>query len=109
MSVETYHHLGVVIWWTLDLRGVDVRGLNSSGDGIVRFQGTAALVGTLMRRVVTLEKLRIQWFTGLDHSITIVGQNGFLYRYLTDELFEEKGWKVENVYGLCSLAYLCTF
>ncbi|KAF8451224.1 dipeptidyl peptidase IV N-terminal region-domain-containing protein [Terfezia claveryi] len=85
---------------------VDVTGFKSvrggvlvqhgTGDDNVHFQNSAALVDTLMRQGITPEKLRVQWFTDSDHSIRRVGQNRFLYRQLTDELFEEKRWKEEK-------------
>ena len=85
---------------------VDVRGFKSvrggvlvqhgTGDDNVHFQNSAALVDTLMRQGVTPEKLRVQWFTDSDHNIKRVGQNMFLYRQLTNELFEEKKWKEEK-------------
>ena len=83
---------------------VDVAGFESTpggvlvqhgtGDDNVHFQHSATLVDTLMRQGVTPEKLRVQWFTDSDHSIRRVGQNMFLYRQLTEELFEEKRWRV---------------
>lgn len=85
---------------------VDVAGFKSvrggvlvqhgTGDDNVHFQNSAALTDTLMRQGVTPEKLRVQWFTDSDHSIRRVGQNIFLYKQLTDELYEEKRWKEEK-------------
>ncbi|KAF8427949.1 dipeptidyl peptidase IV N-terminal region-domain-containing protein [Tirmania nivea] len=85
---------------------VDVTGFKSvrggvlvqhgTGDDNVHFQNSAALVDTLMRQDVTPEKLRVQWFTDSNHSINRTGQNKFLFRQLTDELFEEKRWREEK-------------
>ncbi|KAF8466362.1 dipeptidyl peptidase IV N-terminal region-domain-containing protein [Kalaharituber pfeilii] len=71
---------------------------HGTGDDNVHFQHSAVLTETLMKGGVGPDKLRVGWFTDSDHSIRRQGQNGFLFKMLTEELWEEKG-RVEEKEG----------
>ncbi|KAL4880312.1 putative dipeptidyl peptidase 4 [Aspergillus karnatakaensis] len=63
---------------------------HGTGDDNVHFQNAAALVDTLVGAGVTPEQLEVQWFTDSDHSIYYNGASGFLYRQLSQKLYDEK-------------------
>ncbi|KAI5794266.1 dipeptidyl peptidase IV N-terminal region-domain-containing protein [Peziza echinospora] len=85
----------------LDARGFrEIRGgvlvQHGTGDDNVHYQHSAAFIDTLLRNGVTPEKLRVMPFTDSDHSIARQGHRAFLWRQLTDELYDEKNWKPEE-------------
>ena len=63
---------------------------HGTGDDNVHFQNAAVMLDLLMGAGVSPEKLRAQWFTDSDHSIRYNGATTFLYKQLTDAIFEEK-------------------
>jgi dipeptidyl-peptidase-4 len=64
---------------------------HGTGDDNVHFQHSAALVDMLIGSgEVSPTKMQVQWFTDSDHSITYNGGNTFLYKQLTQKLYEEK-------------------
>ncbi|PGH14544.1 hypothetical protein AJ80_05864 [Polytolypa hystricis UAMH7299] len=63
---------------------------HGTGDDNVHFQNAAALVDLLMGNGVPPQKMQVQWFTDSDHSINYNGGSLFLYKQLTERLFDEK-------------------
>lgn len=64
---------------------------HGTGDDNVHFQHAAALVDMLVGSgVVSPTKMQVQWFTDSDHSINYNGGKTFLYKQLTQKLYEEK-------------------
>ena len=63
---------------------------HGTGDDNVHFQNAAVMLDLLVGAGVSPEKVRAQWFTDSDHSIRYNGATTFLYKQLTNALFEEK-------------------
>ncbi|KAL2812339.1 putative dipeptidyl peptidase 4 [Aspergillus cavernicola] len=63
---------------------------HGTGDDNVHFQNAAALVDELIGDGVTPEQMQVQWFTDSDHSINYNGGNVFVYRQLSQRLYDEK-------------------
>lgn len=64
---------------------------HGTGDDNVHFQHSAALVDMLIGSgAVSPTKMQVQWFTDSDHSIAYNGGTTFLYKQLTQKLYEEK-------------------
>ncbi|KAF2010144.1 hypothetical protein BU24DRAFT_71681 [Aaosphaeria arxii CBS 175.79] len=69
---------------------------HGTGDDNVHFQNGAALVDLLMGDRVTPEKFSNTFFTDSDHSIVYNNGGKYLYRQLSEKLFEEKNRKVDS-------------
>ncbi|KAL7268388.1 Dipeptidyl peptidase 4 [Rhizina undulata] len=63
---------------------------HGTGDDNVHFQNTAALVDMLTLEGVSPLKLQTQFFTDNDHSMGFHKARAFLYKQLTERLYEEK-------------------
>ncbi|KAF3906351.1 Seprase [Dactylellina cionopaga] len=64
--------------------------LHGTGDDNVHYQNAAALIDVLVGQGVSPQKMNMFAFTDSDHGISYNGAYTFLYKYLTEKLFEEK-------------------
>ncbi|KAF4122262.1 dipeptidyl-peptidase 4 [Geosmithia morbida] len=68
--------------------------LHGTGDDNVHYQHAAALVDFLLGEGVTPSKMRMFAFTDSTHSISYNGDSLYLYKYLTQRLYDEVKRKV---------------
>ncbi|KAK6543980.1 diacylglycerol pyrophosphate phosphatase [Orbilia ellipsospora] len=64
--------------------------LHGTGDDNVHYQNTAALVDLLVGAGVSPRNMNMFAFTDSDHGISYDNAYVFLYKYMTEKLFEEK-------------------
>lgn len=69
--------------------------LHGTGDDNVHYQHAAALVDLLVGEGVSPEKMRMFAFTDSDHRINYNNAGLYLYRFLTERLFDEVEREVE--------------
>ncbi|KOS22468.1 Dipeptidyl peptidase 4 [Escovopsis weberi] len=63
--------------------------MHGTGDDNVHFQNAAALVDLLMGDGVSPRKFKMMAFTDSDHGISYHGGSEFIYKFLTERLWEE--------------------
>ena len=63
--------------------------LHGTGDDNVHYQHAAALVDLLVGGGVSPEKMEMFAFTDSDHSINYDGADVYIYKYLTEKLWDE--------------------
>ena len=69
--------------------------LHGTGDDNVHYQHTAAMVDLLVGAGVSPEKMKMFAFTDSDHGIYYNGADVYIYKYLTERLFDEVERKVD--------------
>ncbi|KAL6868709.1 Dipeptidyl peptidase 4 [Amphichorda felina] len=70
--------------------------LHGTGDDNVHYQHTAALVDLLVGAGVSPEKMKMFAFTDSDHSIRYNNASLYIYKYLTERLYDEVKRKVNK-------------
>ncbi|KAF3911629.1 Seprase [Arthrobotrys entomopaga] len=73
--------------------------LHGTGDDNVHYQNTAALVDLLVGAGVSPRNMNMFAFTDSDHGIRYDNASAYLYKYMTEKLFEEKK-RVVGVEGI---------
>ncbi|KAK8064643.1 hypothetical protein PG994_007281 [Apiospora phragmitis] len=63
---------------------------HGTGDDNVHYQNSAALIDLVVGAGISPQKMDWQSFTDSDHSINYHGANPWLYRHMTDMLYQEK-------------------
>lgn len=70
--------------------------LHGTGDDNVHYQHAAALIDLLVGDGVSPEKMKMFAFTDSDHSIRYNGASAYIYKYLTERLYDEAQRKVHK-------------
>ena len=70
--------------------------LHGTGDDNVHYQHAAALIDLLVGQGVSPEKMKMFAFTDSDHSIRSNNADLYIYKYLTERLYDEVRRKVDK-------------